>query len=88
MTNTTRVGEYVQMNDCDFADIKHMTVTEYLYSEHRLEETMERVEDLRDEAAAAGDLDQVAVCSRALAGDDAALRACIEAIADAQAQID
>lgn len=43
---------------------------------------------LRDEAGAAGDLEQVSLCDRALDGDDAALIECARVIADAQAQVD
>jgi len=42
---------------------------------------------LRAEARQAGDREQVALCDRALAGDAAAIDACAEAIASAQAMI-
>lgn len=44
------------------------------------------LESLRDEAAAAGDLAQVAICERALAGDAAAVLECVRVISSAQAQ--
>lgn len=40
---------------------------------------------LRDEAATAGDADQVALCDLALSGDPEAEQACDAAIAEAQA---
>lgn len=43
---------------------------------------------LRGEAGVAGDLEQVAVCDRALAGDEAALRECKRVVDDAHAQQD
>lgn len=44
--------------------------------------------DLRAEAGEAGDLEQVALCDRALAGDAAARRECVEVIENAAAQAD
>jgi len=49
--------------------------------------TDEQIEALRTEAGAAGDLDQVAICDRALLEGDAEARAeCARVIADAEAQ--
>lgn len=48
--------------------------------------TTDNIRSLRTEAASAGDLDQVAICDRALAGDRAAREDCIDAIEDAWAQ--
>ena len=50
--------------------------------------TDEQIAALRDEAAQAGDLDQVAICERALAGDAAARAECARVIDDAQAADD
>ena len=44
------------------------------------------VRALRSEAGAAGDQEQVELCDRALAGDDAARAECAAVIADARAQ--
>lgn len=47
-----------------------------------------QIEQLSREAAEAGDLDQVALCERALAGSRSASRACAKAIAGkAEAEI-
>lgn len=48
--------------------------------------TDEQIEALSTEAASAGDLEQVAICERALAGDDAARAECALVIGDAAAQ--
>lgn len=48
--------------------------------------TDSQISALRDEAAAAGDLEQVAICDRALEGDDSARRECVRVIRDAEAQ--
>jgi hypothetical protein len=48
--------------------------------------TNEQIETLRAEAGQAGDLDQVAVCDAALAGDESARRKCVRVISDAEAQ--
>lgn len=45
-----------------------------------------QIEALSAEAAAAGDLAQVALCNRALDGDESARAACARVIADALAQ--
>lgn len=50
--------------------------------------TDEIIERLRDNAGAVGDLEQVALCDRALAGDAEALALCVEAIRDAEAMAD
>lgn len=50
--------------------------------------TDEQITALRNEAATAGDLAQVAVCDRALAGSRRARRECARIIADAEAQQD
>jgi hypothetical protein len=42
--------------------------------------TTEQIEALRSEAGAAGDREQVTVCDRALAGDEAAIRECARVI--------
>lgn len=47
-----------------------------------------QIEALRTEAAHAWDYDQVAICDRALQGDDAARAECAEVIADAAAMDD
>ena len=49
------------------------------------ETTTEQLQQLRTEAAGAGDLAQVALCDAALAGDDAAMARCARVIADAAA---
>lgn len=51
-----------------------------------VELTEKDIEELRREAAVAGDLEQVELCNRALAGDTQAGRACIIAIMAARAQ--
>jgi len=48
--------------------------------------TDEQIEALRDEAGSAGDNAQVALCDRALDGDDEARAECARVIADAAAQ--
>jgi len=50
--------------------------------------TNEDIRTLSDEAAAAGDTEQVELCERALAGDDEAREACARAIESAQAMAD
>lgn len=47
--------------------------------------TLERIRDLRHEAARFGDIDQVLVCDRAERGDYAAQRECARVIAAAKA---
>lgn len=48
--------------------------------------TVEQIESLRTEAAAAGDLEQVAICDRALAGDADAIAECERVIDAARGQ--
>lgn len=48
--------------------------------------TDEQIETLATEAGAAGDSEQVAICERALAGDDSARVECVRVIRDAEAQ--
>lgn len=50
--------------------------------------TCSQINRLLAEAGAAGDLEQVAICERALAGDTAAIAECARVIDAAQAQID
>lgn len=45
-----------------------------------------RLERLQQEAAEAGDTEQVRLCELALAGDEAALASCVEVLSDALAQ--
>jgi len=45
-----------------------------------------QIETLRAEAGQHGDLDMVAVCARALAGDQAALAECVRVIQLAEAE--
>jgi hypothetical protein len=45
----------------------------------------EQLDALHSEAAAAGDLEQAALCERALGGDVGALRACVKAVRAAAA---
>jgi hypothetical protein len=45
-----------------------------------------QIENLRDEAAASGDTEQVSICELALSGDDCARAECTRVIADAAAQ--
>ena len=47
-----------------------------------------QIETLLDEAAAAGDYDQAAVCERALEGDEGARGECARVISEARAQQD
>jgi len=47
--------------------------------------TSRRLEGLRTDAGAAGDLDMVAICDRALVGDEDALSECEDVISDALA---
>lgn len=48
----------------------------------------DQIESLRTEAGEAGDLAQVAICDRALAGDESAVAECVEVLTDAAAQQD
>lgn len=48
--------------------------------------TTSQIRTLRDEAGTAGDLEQVAVCDKALDGDKDAAAECARVIADAAAQ--
>lgn len=48
----------------------------------------EQIEALRRDAGEAGDLEMVAICDRALEGDEAAQARCAEAISDARAMDD
>lgn len=48
--------------------------------------TTAQIQSLSDEAGQAGDLEQVAICGKALDGDEAAWAECERVIADAQAQ--
>lgn len=50
--------------------------------------TTDQIEQLRTEAGAAGDSDQVAICDRALAGDREAVAECARVISDAEAMAD
>lgn len=50
--------------------------------------THEQIQALRDEAGQAGDLEQVAICDRALEGDETAIAECERVIADAAARAD
>lgn len=50
--------------------------------------TEREIEALRDAAGAHGDLEQVAICDQALAGDMQAWRECERVIADARAMAD
>lgn len=50
--------------------------------------TPAQIRKLSNEAAEAGDLEQVAICDRALAGDAEAIAECARVIADAAAQAD
>jgi len=50
--------------------------------------TEREIEALRDEAGAHGDLEQVKICERALAGSKRAWRECQRVIADARAMAD
>jgi hypothetical protein len=47
--------------------------------------TDEQIEQLMTEAGTAGDREMVAICERALDGDDAARQRCAEVISDADA---
>lgn len=50
--------------------------------------TDSQIRNLRTEAAAAGDTEQVAICDRALAGDTDAVKECERVIRAAQAMAD
>jgi hypothetical protein len=50
--------------------------------------TDEQIEQLRREAAMAGDASMAAACDRALDGDDVARAECAEAIADARSRFE
>lgn len=50
--------------------------------------TLAQIEALRTEAGEHGDIDQVAICDRALAGDASAVAECERVIRDATAQDD
>lgn len=47
--------------------------------------TTAQISALRDEAGAHGDLEQVAICNRALAGDTKAIAECVRVIQSAEA---
>ena len=47
--------------------------------------THNRIRALRTEAGQSGDLDQVALCDRALAGDDVALAECLRVLTNGEA---
>ena len=53
-----------------------------------LDQRIAAIATLITEAGTAGDIDQVALCERALNGDAAALAQCERVIADADAQCD
>lgn len=46
--------------------------------------TTDQIRTLRDEAGAHGDLEMVAICQRALAGDAAAIAECVRVIRSAE----
>lgn len=50
--------------------------------------TYEQIERLLQEAASAGDMEQVAICERALEGDNAAFAECERVIGEARAMED
>jgi hypothetical protein len=50
--------------------------------------TVEQIEALRDEAGAAGDTEMVAICERAIDGDESAADECAKAIRAAAANED
>lgn len=50
--------------------------------------TKAQIEKLSDEAGEAGDLEQVAICDKALEGDAAAVAECARVIADAAGRAD
>jgi hypothetical protein len=53
-----------------------------------MQTTIRRLVALRMEAAEAGDVECVALCIRALSGDDEARIRCLDILADAKSQID
>lgn len=61
---------------------------EQLRADLIVEEIEMDVEKLRDESGEAGDLEMVAICDRALAGNPAALVRCAEVVNDARAMCD
>lgn len=50
--------------------------------------TNRQISTLRNEAATAGDIDQVRMCDRALSGSQRAIRGCVRAIQSAEAMAD
>jgi hypothetical protein len=50
--------------------------------------TDEQITPLSYESGVAGDMEQVAICTRAIAGDEQARVECARVIADARAQVD
>ncbi len=48
--------------------------------------TDSQISTLSDEAGAHGDLEMVAICERALAGDEAAVAECVRVIQSAEAE--
>lgn len=50
--------------------------------------TKAQIEKLSDEAGEAGDLEQVAICNKALEGDAAAIAECARVITDAAGRAD
>jgi hypothetical protein len=92
----TRVPESIAAQFDARAQARGETRTEALRRLIQREATMttidtitdERIATLRDEAGAHGDQEQVEICTRALAGDKAAIRECVRVIADSEAMAD
>ena len=74
----------------DLAEWRHVDADGWLVplEDEQDVEDEDDIKALREEAAAAGDEEQVRLCELALAGDSSAIAACIAAINDAAAQDD
>ncbi len=86
-------GEVARAVGCTAAEISDWIDRHGEAEVYSLEVTMtkttatdEEIMALRTEAGAAGDLEQVEICDRALAGDAEAMAECIAVMADAEAQ--
>lgn len=84
------VWRYVPDSDVEHHErhLGHDVVTVYVEvdeDEDEPEPTVEEIERLEQEAGQAGDLEQAALCRRALEGDAAARAECARVIRDAQA---
>ncbi len=85
-----RLGEMIRTREHDGDEYSHwcaQTQAEQLGATYVSEEDVQRaLPELRSEAARAGDLEQVALCDRAAAGNVRAIAECRRVLRDARAQ--